>query len=424
MHAEVISIGSELLLGQIIDTNSSYIAKCLAENGIELVRTTAVGDDLQRIEKVIQEAILRSPIIITTGGLGPTEDDLTREAIAQVTQRKLLFQPYLMEQIEDFFKRRGFQMPNNNQRQAYIPEGAIPIENPKGTAPGFVVEGSNWLIISLPGVPSEMEYLLGDKVIPYLRNRLDIKSQIIRYKVLRTCGLGESAIGLQIKDLMKGQNPAVGTLASVGDIKIRITAKAYSPEEASNLIQEMERQIRNRLGAVIYGVNNETLHGNIVKELERLGLTLSVVETMTRGIVAQKLASTESVFFVQGLVLPLKESQRRFLNLSQEEFATISDAPKSLTDALAKKVRDDLSTDLGLATFGKILEEQMKGEYRIETYYSLSTRTEIENLSYPLGGEPLMVRERASIIALDLLRKYLLKKYSSFQMSSPILKDF
>jgi nicotinamide-nucleotide amidase len=403
MHAEVIAIGSELLLGQIVDTNSCYIAKCLAENGIELVRTTAVGDDLQRIEETIQEAILRSPIVITTGGLGPTEDDLTREAIAQVTQRQLLFQPYLMEQIEDLFKRRGFRMPDNNQKQAYIPDGAIPIENLKGRAPGFIDEGSNWLTISLPGVPSEMEYLMGDKVIPYLRKRFDLKSQVIRYKVLRTCGLGESAIGLQIKDLMKGQNPSVGTLTSVGDIKIRITAKADGSEEASNLIQEMERQIRNRLGAVIYGVDNETLHGNILKELERLNLTLSVVETITGGMLTQKLASTESFFFVSGLVFPFKESQRLFLNFSQEEFASFNDTPKSLTDALAIKVRNDLRTDLGLATFGKILEEQAKGEYRIETYYSLSTHTGIESLSYPLGGELLVVRERASIVALDLL---------------------
>ena len=172
MRAEVIAIGSELLLGQIVDTNSSWIAQRLAENGIELVRTTTVEDDLPRIKEVIQEALIRSPIVITTGGIGPTEDDLTREAVAQVTQRQLIFHPHLMEQIESLFKRMGFRMPENNRKQAYIPDGAFPIENPKGTAPGFIVESSDWSIISLPGVPSEMEYLMGKEVIPYLQKTI------------------------------------------------------------------------------------------------------------------------------------------------------------------------------------------------------------------------------------------------------------
>jgi nicotinamide-nucleotide amidase len=410
MRAEVIAIGSELLLGQIVDTNSSWIAQRLAENGIELVRTTTVEDDLPRIKEVIQEALIRSPIVITTGGIGPTEDDLTREAVAQVTQRQLIFHPHLMKQIESLFKRMGFRMPENNKKQAYIPDGALPIENPKGTAPGFIVESSDWSIISLPGVPSEMEYLMGKEVIPYLQKRFDIKHQVIQYKVLRACGLGESAIDFQIKDLMRGRNPSVGTLASAGDVRIRIKAKADNPDEASSLIHEMEREIRNRLGIVIYGVDQETLQGNIVKELEKLGLILSVVETFSGGIITQKLASTGSVFFVQGHVLPFEGSQRQFLNLSKEEFDSFDKDPKSLTDTFARKAREEFRTDLGLAMFGKILEEQVKGVYRIETYYSLSTPTGIESQAYPLGGESLMVRERASIIALDLLRKYLLKK--------------
>lgn len=414
MKAEIIAIGSELLLGQIVDTNSSYIAKSLAENGIELVQTATVGDHLQRMKEVIKEAITRSPIVITTGGLGPTEDDLTREAIAQITRRPLVFQPHLMEQIGALFKKRGFRMSENNRKQAFIPEGAIPIENPKGTAPGFIVEGSSWITISIPGVPLEMEYLMEHTVIPYLRKRFDLKRQIIQYKVLRACGLGESAIGLQIKDLMReSRNPTVGTLASVGDIKIRITAKADNPDEASTLIQEMEQEIRNRLDILIYGVDSETLHGNIVKALERLGLSLSIVENFTGGIISQKLASTNSPSFSQSMLLPFESSQIRFLNMKEEEFNALSKEPKRLTDLLAAKAREEFKTDLGLAMFGKIVEEQGKGEYRIETYYALSTRYEKENQEYTLGGELWMVRERASIIALDMLRKYLFKKMQS-----------
>jgi nicotinamide-nucleotide amidase len=410
MKAEIIAIGSELLLGQIVDTNSSYIARTLAEAGIELTQTVTVGDDLQQIVATIREAISRSSVVITTGGIGPTEDDLTREAVAEVFQRPLTFQPHLMEQIESLFKRRGFRMVESNKKQAYIPEGAIPIENPKGTAPGFIVEHSEGSVISIPGVPLEMEYLMENTVIPYLRKRFNIEHQVIQYRVLRACGLGESAIGLQIRDLMKqSQNPLVGTLASVGDIKIRITAKAETPEEASGLIEKMEHEIRNRLGNLIYGVNQETLQGNVVRELERLSLTVSVAETFTGGIISHKLANTDSRSFVKGAVLPSETSQREFLNLFEGEFYSLKNDPKRLADLLAQGARIDSRTPIGLATSAKFLEEK-KGEYRVETYYALSTLGGVENQEYALGGELWMVRERASIIALDLLRKYLLKQ--------------
>jgi nicotinamide-nucleotide amidase len=410
MKAEIIAIGSELLLGQLVDTNTAYIAKRLAENGIELIRTTTVGDDLRRMKEVIKEAVSRSQIVITTGGIGPTEDDLTRQAIAEVFQVPLTFQPHLMEQIEDLFKKRGFRMAENNRKQAFIPKGSIPIENPKGTAPGFIVETSKGAVISIPGVPMEMEYLIENRVIPYLRNRFEIKHQVIQYKVLRACGLGESAIGLQIKDLMKeSQNPSVGTLASIGDIRIRITAKAENPEEASNLIRKMEKEVRNRLGTLIYGVDKETLHGNIAKELESLNLTLSVVETFTGGTLSQKLASTDSLFFVQGAVLPSETSQRMFLHLPLKEFNSLKEDSKKFTNSLAQKARNEFKTDLGLSMVGKILEKQGDGEYRIETFYSLSTSIGTENQEFSLGGELWMVRERAAIIALDMLRKYLFK---------------
>jgi nicotinamide-nucleotide amidase len=301
-------------------------------------------------------------------------------------------------------------MAESNRKQAYIPEGSIPIENPKGTAPGFIVEYSSGAIISIPGVPSEMEYLMENAVIPYLRDRFDLRHQVIQYKVLRTCGLGESAIGEQIKDLMRNsQNPTIGTLASMGDIRIRITAKANSPEEASTLIRKMEEEIRNRLGILIYGVDNETLQGIIVRELERLNLTLSVVEAFTSGIISQKLTSIGSTPFIQGIILPSEISIRQFLNLSSKEFDSLQRDSKRFTNSLAQKTRDESKTDIGLATFGKISKKQGEGEYRIETYYSLSTSTGIENQEYSLGGELWMVRERAAIIALDMLRKYLLE---------------
>jgi nicotinamide-nucleotide amidase len=209
--------------------------------------------------------------------------------------------------------------------------------------------------------------------------------------------------------MKESKNPSVGTLASIGDIKIRITAKADHDEEALVLIQKMEKEIRDRLGELIYGVDNETLQGNIVKKLEMLNLDLCVVETFTGGIISQKLTSTNSPSFVQGLVLPIDQTQKDFLKITEEEFSAFYGKPRKLSNLLAKKARNDFKTKLGLATHGKIAEEQGKGEFRIETYYTLSSLWGEESIEHTLGGELWMIRERASIIALDMLRKHLLK---------------
>ena len=413
MKAEIIAIGSELLLGQIIDTNSAFIAKRLAENGIEMVQTKTVGDDLSRIEEAIRNSINRSPIVITTGGIGPTEDDLTREAIANVSQRPLTFQPHLMEQIEAIIKRRGFRVAPNNRKQAYIPEGSIPIENPKGTAPGFIVEGPTWVTLTIPGVPSEMEYLMENVVIPYLRKRFQLAKQVIRYKVLRACGVGESALGLQIEDLMKeGRNPSVGTLAAIGDIRVRIAAKAEDSREADRLISETEQEIRKRLSTLIYGVDQETLQGNTLRMLEESGITLSVVETFTGGIVSQKMTATGSPSFVQGIVLPTPVSQRKFLGIPEKEFDLFVQDPGKTALSLAERVRTTTGTDFGLALVGRITEEHARGEFKIVACSALSTPEGTDQQEAPLGGEPQMVRERFSIVAIDFLRKFLLKENS------------
>ncbi len=410
MKAEISAIGSELLLGQIVDTNSAFIASRLAENGIEVVQTKTIGDDLERIIDTIRESMGRSAIVITTGGIGPTEDDLTRDAIAAVTGRSLAFQPFLMEQIEALFKKRGFRMVESNRKQAFIPEGAVPIENPKGTAPGFIVEGSACTIVTLPGVPSEMKYLLERTVIPYLRNRFRIQSQIIRYKVLRACGLGESGIGSQIQDLMReSKNPAVGTLASTGDIKIRITAKAETPEKADQLIANMEQEIRRRLGDLIYGVDDETLQEKVISLIANKISTISVVETFTIGLISEKLGGAESSSFLQSVIVPSQGAQMRFLNLSVEEYGLRSNDPKELTIDFARKIRSSTDATLGLAVHGKVIEEHGKGEFRVGTYYGLAKSSGDESQENVLGGELPVLRERSSIIALDFLRKHLLK---------------
>jgi len=253
-----------------------------------------------------------------------------------------------------------------------------------------------------------MKYLMENSVIPYLRKRFNLKGEVIQYRVLRTCGLGESAVGLQIADLMRqSKNPTVGTLASPGDVRIRITAKADHPQEALSMIQRMEDEIRRRIGKLIYGVDDETLQGNIAKELDRLNLTLAVVETFTGGSLLQKLTSAEHTYPFQGIVLPSTTAQRKFLELGQAEFDSLSGDSKGYTDFLSMKACTTFGTTLGLAQWANPLESSDK-EHRIQPSCSLSTPGGVVNEDHLLGGEMSTLRERASIIALDMVRKYLL----------------
>ena len=213
MKAEIVAVGTELLLGQIVDTNSAHIAQQLTTVGLDLHFKSTVGDNLERIKGTLETALRRSDFIITTGGIGPTLDDLTREAVAEALNKPLLFQPHPFEQISDYFTRVGRPASPNNRKQAYIPEGAIPIENPVGTAPGFIAEQDGKAIISIPGVPHEMRYFMEHSVLPYLRRKLGIREVIVS-RVLKLFGIGESVVDERIKDLIEqGTNPTIGLLA-------------------------------------------------------------------------------------------------------------------------------------------------------------------------------------------------------------------
>ena len=271
MQAEIVSVGSELLLGQIVDTNSAVIARHFAAIGLDLYYKTTVGDNLGRLSAVLKQALGRSQVVITTGGLGPTADDITREGVAQAVGRELQFSPHLMAGIEAFFRARGFTLSPSNRRQAFIPQGAIPIENPVGTAPCFIVEVAERSLITLPGVPREMEHLLVHRMIPYLKERYDLEGRIC-LRVLRICGLGESRIGELLADFMeKGRNPTVGTLAHLGQVDVRIAAKGSTEADAQALITPVEALIRQRLGDLIFGADQETLEGVVERKLERFG---------------------------------------------------------------------------------------------------------------------------------------------------------
>ena len=291
MRAEIVMIGTELLLGEIVDTNATTLARMLREIGLDLYYKTTVGDNAARITAVLNLALDRSGVVITSGGLGPTVDDMTRQAVANATGRDLIYSQELEEQIAARFRSFGREMADNNKRQAYIPAGAIPLRNPVGTAPCFLSEdvAGRGFIISLPGVPRELEYMMTNTVIPILIERMGGR-QVIKVHLLRTCAVGESNIDRVIGDLMTAQNPTVGLSAHAGQTDVRITAKASTEMEAEALLAPMEAELRQRLGVAIYGVDRETVPEVVGRLLAEQGLKLAVVDTLTEGQLAQELA--------------------------------------------------------------------------------------------------------------------------------------
>lgn len=285
MEAEIITIGTELLLGEIVDTNSRTIARALRDIGLDLYRTTTVGDNVDRIAQVVKDSVERAQAIIITGGLGPTVDDPTREAIARAFDVPLEFQPHLWHEIQEKFTQYGSKPADNNKRQAYIPKGAIPISNPVGTAPAFIFESENSTVISLPGVPAELLVLLHDEVIPYLKKRLDLRA-VIKARIVKTSGVGESWLDNEIGDLERLSNPTVGLAAHPGRVDIRITAKGKNEGEVDEMLSKMEATLRQRLGNVIYGIDETTLEDVVLERLHERGWRLKVFEIGTDGALA------------------------------------------------------------------------------------------------------------------------------------------
>jgi competence/damage-inducible protein CinA-like protein len=314
--AEIITIGTEILLGDILDTNAPYLARCLRNLGIDLYRKTSIGDNAHRIAEAIQHSLDRADIVITTGGLGPTVDDPTRDAVALAVGVSTEYREELWEQIQDRFRRFGRPPTENNRRQAYIPHGAIAVENQVGTAPSFIVEAGMKSIISLPGVPSEMEYLVQNAVIPYLQQRY-VLTGIIKTRVLHTAGVGESQIDDLIDDLERLSNPTVGLAAHSGQVDVRITAKGASEAEADAHIKPVEADLRKRLGKWIYGADSDTLESVALQHLEEKGWGLAVVEAGSGGELTRRLAVLSSSGFQGGQVLPGRPDPGELMGLTQ-----------------------------------------------------------------------------------------------------------
>ncbi len=291
--AEIITIGTEILLGEIVDTNTRYLARNLRGLGIDLYRTITIGDNEERIAGAIRESMERADIVITTGGLGPTIDDPTRDAVAKAMGVETEFREDLWQQVVATIARYGRTPSENQKRQAYVPKGALGILNPVGTAPCFIVETPRNAIISLPGVPNEMEHVLHESIIPYLQKRFNL-NEIIKVRVLHCSGLGEGMIDEKISDLEMLSNPTVGLAAHTGVVDIRIAAKAKSESEANIMIAEIESQVRERLGNVVFGADEDKLEEVTLDLIARRGWTLTAVESGLDGILARKIPHSAS----------------------------------------------------------------------------------------------------------------------------------
>jgi nicotinamide-nucleotide amidase len=392
IRAEIVTTGTEILLGDIVDTNAAWIAQQLREAGVNLYYKTTVGDNEPRVRGVIEQSMARCDAIIVTGGLGPTVDDITRQAIANATGRTLVLHEGALATLKARFERFGAQLTENNIQQAYVPEDSILIENPIGTAPGFIVETDRCAVIALPGVPREMKRLMADTVLPYLRRKAG-ETGIIRRRILRTLGIGESTIDVILDDLMHAANPTAGLAAHTGQCDIRIAARADTAEEAEAMLDAAEATVRQRMGEFIYSTTpGESYETVLVRRLRatagRPDLTLAVVESNTRGALAARLAAADPEYNPVKLqqVLSLDQVRAAFTEAQNAPFSD-SHMMEQAAGAAAQEARQAAGAMIGLALIGTAgADEGVYGAQRGETWLALATAEHLQTARLRFGG--------------------------------------
>lgn len=409
MQAEIISVGTELLLGDVLDTNASYIAQKLALLGIDLFRKTTIGDNRERLIKALRESLERVDSIIITGGLGPTEDDITKEAVSKLMGKKLILNKEIVQQIKERFPH-GKRMQKAIFKQASIPSSTKIIPNRIGTAPGIIFEEENKIIVLLPGVPQEMQKMMEDEIMPYLATKTKGK-QSIESKVLKIWGMGETQLEKKIpRSLLKQSNPTIALLAKEGEVHIRITAK-FPSQIVNKKIEEVEDKLRNRLKDYLYGVNKETLERITASLLIKKGLTISVAESCTGGLVSHRLTniSGSSDYYKCGIISYSNQAKSAFLKVDSQLIKEKGAVSSEVAREMAVGIRTSAHTDLGLGITGIA---GPTGATPIKpvglVYIALSSEAKQINQKFIFSGNREQIKWKASQAALDILRKYLL----------------
>ncbi len=411
MGAEILTVGTELLLGQIVDTNASWIAQRLAEAGIDLFYKTTVGDNAARIEAAFRQALGRAEVVIATGGLGPTEDDLTREVVAAVLERPLRLDHAVLAHIEGRFAHRKILMPDNNRKQAMVPEGAEVLHNPNGTAPGLFLKDHGRCIALLPGVPAEMKPLLTEQIIPRIREAFGIGSRIVS-RVLKTCGISESKVDQAIGDYFREmRNPTIGVLAHAGEIHIRLTCKGEDTETISRLLDDLEGKIRGRLGPLIFGRDEdrlETLVGQLLRERDA---TLAVAESCTGGLLASRLTDIagSSDYFERGVVAYSIGAKEEILAVPPQIIREFGAVSLTVARFMADGIRRLSGTTFGLAVTGIAGPTGGTPQKPVGlVYIALAWEGGHVAREYRLHGGRELIKYRAAQMALEMLRRHLL----------------
>jgi len=409
MKAEIISIGSELLSGKTIDTNSAYLGMALQESGIQVLRKSAVVDSLEEIVNTLKESLSRADIVITVGGLGPTSDDLTREAISKAMGAPLVFKEELGEKLREHFRKREVEMPEINLKQSYLPEGAVAIDNKVGTAPGFILEKDGKCIIALPGPPSELIPMVEEVVKPYLKKKNP--GELIIKKTLKVVGRGESWVEEAIGDLMSPQgNPSLAPFAKLAEVHLVITARG-DEETARHMVEEIEKKVRERLGDDIFGVDEEELEGVVGKMLREGKVTLAVAESCTGGLLGYRITriAGSSDYFLGGVISYANEVKRDVLGVKEEDLERYGAVSEQVARQMAEGVRKVIKADLGVGVTGIAGPGGGTAEKPVGlVYIALATPQETICQRNVFPGDREMVRWRSSQAALDMVRRWLI----------------
>lgn len=412
MIAEVVSIGTELLLGQIVDTDAAYLSRQLSSLGISVYHRATVGDNLERAVETVAQATERADIVFLIGGLGPTMDDLTRDVITRVFDAPLVRDDSIADHLTRWFGERNYAMSPTILRQADVPTGARTLPNANGTAPGLLLEKNGKAVIALPGPPNEFIPLFEAEVLPYLRERTEGERQVFRSRTLRIVGMGESRVEELTRDLMEGANPTVAPYAKTGEVHLRVTARAKTDAEADALIAPVADDIKQRLGAVLYGENDASLEAATIALLRDKKKTVATAESCTGGLLAGRLTEVpgSSEVFTVGLVTYSNEAKQHLLQIPHALLASVGAVSSEVAQAMAERVREIAGTDYGIGITGIAgpgggTETKPVGLVYIALAGPNGTTAHKNNFT----GIRADVRLRSTQSALDLLRQDLLK---------------
>jgi nicotinamide-nucleotide amidase len=411
LRAEIVSVGTELLLGQIVDTNAAHLSRVLPELGTDLHYRSTVGDNLERIVEAIRLALSRADVVFTIGGLGPTEDDLTKEAVAKALGVELVMDEDSARRIREFFEVRGIGMPERNLKQALGPKEGRVLRNDVGTAPGAIFEHGGKVVITLPGPPGEFEPMLERGVLPYLREKTEGGHALIKSRVLKIAGLGESAVEERVRDLLGSRNPTVAPLAHLGEVHLRITAKAEDPPSADRMIRTVEEKLRERLGDAVFGADEETLEQVVVQRLIERNLTLALAESCTGGMLAHRVTNVPgcSAIFLAGIVAYSDTAKSGFLGVPGELIERHGAVSHEVAKAMASGARAAAEADIGMGITGIAGPGGGTPAKPVGlVYIALSAEDHESSQELRFAGNRLDIKTRGAQAALVMLRRYLL----------------